>query len=211
MSTICPTILARNLPEYNSGLEKIQDFAERIQIDLADGDFAPTRTINLIEAHWPPHIRADFHLMLRDPLKEIETIIAQHPSLVILHAESQHVKEVIDELSAVRIRTGIAILPETSVESAQPLIELSEHVLIFGGHLGYYGGDADLAQLAKVKDIRAIRKDMEIGWDGGANDQTVRQLAEGGIDVINVGGYIQNAPEPEASYRHLLSLLPQPA
>lgn len=203
MATICPTILAKNLAEYNSALERVEDFAVRLQIDFADGEFAPTKTINLIEAHWPAHIHADFHLMHRDPLKEIETIIAQHPSLAIVHAESEHAKDVIDELNAVRIKTGVCILPETSVESAGALIELVEHVLIFGGHLGYYGGEADLKQLDKVKEIRALKPEIEIGWDGGANDQTVKQLAEGGIDVINVGGFIQNAPDPKAAYQTL--------
>src|SRR5687768_2949891 len=138
MTAICPTILAKNLPEYNSSLEKIEGFAERIHIDFADGDFASTKLTNVIEVHWPDFIKADFHLMLRDPLKEIETIISQHPSIAILHAESEHVKEVIDELNTVRIKTGIAILPETSVESVGPWIELVDHVLIFAGHLGYY-------------------------------------------------------------------------
>lgn len=203
MSIIVPTITTKNLSEYNSVLEKVEEFAKRIHIDFADGDFAPTKLANLIEAHWPTHIHADFHLMLRDPLKEIETIIAQHPHLVILHAESEHVAEVIDELNTVRIKTGLAILPETSVESAQSLIERSEHVLIFGGHLGYYGGEADLTQLDKVKDIRAISPDIEIGWDGGVSDKNVKQLSDGGIDVINVGSFIQSAADAQAAYATL--------
>lgn len=207
MSIICPTILARNLPEYTANLEKVEDFAERIQIDFADGDFAPVKTINLIEAHWPDFIRADFHLMLRDPMKEIETLISQHPNLAILHAESRHVKEVIDELNTVRIKTGIAILPETMVDSTSSLIELVDHVLIFAGHLGYYGGEADLAQLDKVKEIRAIKPEIEIGWDGGANDKTIKQLVDGGIDIINVGSYIQNSPEPESAYNTLQQII----
>ena len=207
MSIICPTILARNLSEYNVALEKIEDFAQRIQLDFTDGDFAPSRTINLIEAHWPAHVHADFHVMHRDPLKEIETLISQHPHLVIVHAESDHAKEVIDELNAVRIKTGIAILPETSVESVEPLLDLVSHVLIFGGHLGYYGGEADLTQLKKVEEIRDLKPDIEIGWDGGANDKTVELLADGGIDVINVGSYINSAPDPEVAYRKLLDIV----
>ncbi len=207
MSIICPTILAKNLSEYTLAIERIEEFAERIHIDFADGDFAPVKLVSPIEAHWPVHIHADFHLMLRDPLKEIETIISQHPHLVIVHAESQHVGEMIDELNAVRIKTGIALLPETSVESAAPLIERVEHVLIFGGHLGYYGGDADLTQLDKVKEIRAINESIEIGWDGGANDKNVALIRAGGVDVINVGSFIQNSPDPIATYR-LLTQLP---
>jgi ribulose-phosphate 3-epimerase len=207
MSVICPTILAKNLGEYTKAIERIEEFAERIHIDFADGDFAPAKLVNPIEAHWPVHVHADFHLMLRDPLKEIETIISQHPHIVILHAESENVGEMIDELNAVRIRTGVALLPETSVESAVPLIERVEHVLVFGGHLGYYGGEADLTQLDKVKEIRAIREDIEIGWDGGANDKNISLIHAGGVDVINVGSFIQNSPDPRDAYRTLTQLL----
>lgn len=206
MSIICPTILAKNLGEYTKAIERIEEFAGRIHIDFADGDFAPVKLVNPIEAHWPVHIHADFHLMLRDPLKEIETVISQHPHIVILHAESENVGEMIDELNAVRIKTGIAILPETSVESAAPLIERVEHVLIFGGHLGFYGGEADLTQLDKVKEIRAVREDIEVGWDGGANDKNISLIRAGGIDVINVGSFIQNSSDPINAYQTLLHL-----
>jgi ribulose-phosphate 3-epimerase len=207
MSIICPSVTTKSLGEYTKVIELIEEFAERIHVDFADGNFAPVKLVSPIEAHWPVHIHADFHLMLRDPLKEIETIISQHPYLVIIHAESQHVGEMIDELNAVRIKTGIALLPETSVESAAPLIERSEHVLIFGGHLGYYGGEADLTQLDKVKEIRAINEGIEIGWDGGANDKNVALIRAGGVDVINVGSFIQNSADPATAYR-LLTQLP---
>lgn len=204
-STICPTILAKNLGEYTAAIERIEEFAQRIHIDFADGDFAPVKLVSPIEAHWPVHIHADFHLMLRDPLKEIETVISQHPHLVIIHAESQHVSQMIDELNAVRIKTGIALLAETEPQSVADLIERVEHVLIFGGHLGYYGGEADLTQLDKVKSIREVREDIEIGWDGGANDKNVELIAAAGVDIINVGSYIQNATDPEQTFKLLTS------
>lgn len=203
MSVICPTVLARNLGEYTEAIERIEEFAERIHIDFADGDFAPIKLVNPIEAHWPVHLHADFHLMLRDPIKEIETVISQHPHLAIMHAEAKNVPEMIDELNAVRIKTGLALLPATDPLSVAQLIERVEHVLIFGGHLGYYGGEADLSLLEKVKSIRGVKVDVEIGWDGGVDDKNTGQIRDAGIDVINVGSFIQNAAEPIVAYRQL--------
>ncbi len=206
-SIICPTITEKSLPDYNKYLEILEEFATRVHIDFADGEFAPTKLLNVIEAHWPTHIHADFHLMMRDPLKEIETVISQHPGLVILHAESENVSDMIDELNSLRIKTGIALLPDTSVESAGPLIEKTEHILIFAGHLGYQGGEADLSQLEKIAEIRRIKPEIEIGWDGGVNEKNIERLADAGIDVINVGGYIRNATDPKSAHAKLEKLL----
>jgi pentose-5-phosphate-3-epimerase len=47
---------------------------------------------------------------------------------------------------------------------------------------------------------------LEIGWDGGINDRNISQLVFGGVDVLNVGGYIQNANNPERAYNSLFRI-----
>lgn len=204
MSVICPTITESTLQDFNKYLEVVATFAPRIHLDFADGEFAPTKLINVIEAHWPDDIHADFHIMYEKPLSEIETIIAKHPNLVIFHAESHEAARAIDEANSVRIPTGLALLPDTEVSSATQLIERVDHVLVFGGHLGYQGGKADLGNLAKIKEIREIKPEIEISWDGGANLENVAELQDAGVDVINVGGAIKNAPDPKEAYVKLL-------
>jgi ribulose-phosphate 3-epimerase len=61
--------------------------------------------------------------------------------------------------------------------------------------------------LAKVGKVKAINPNVEIGWDGGANVDNVRLLADGGIDVINVGGAIQRSEDPEEAYATLIAKL----
>ena len=56
-------------------------------------------------------------------------------------------------------------------------------------------------QYEKVPIIRELKQDIEIGWDGGANLSNVRALAHAGIDVINVGSAITNAPDHAAMYK----------
>ena len=48
---------------------------------------------------------------------------------------------------------------------------------------------------------------LEYGWDGGASFENVHKLASGGVDVINVGGAIQNAPDALETYKSLKSLM----
>ena len=121
--------------------------------------------------------------------------------------ESRDALEALEFLREQHIRTGVALLQDTAVEGVIDLIQRSDHVLIFSGSLGSFGGQVDLSLLAKVPQIRNIDPDIEIGWDGGINVDTARKLADGGIDVLNVGGAIQKAMHPENAYRDLLRRL----
>ena len=77
--------------------------------------------------------------------------------------------------------------------------------MVFCGNLGYYGGKASLMQLEKVRLIRNIHPDVEIGWDGGANLENAFSLAQGGVDVINCGGAISQAADAAQAYQQLVT------
>lgn len=208
MSIICPTVLADKPQEFEAQIERIRPFASRIQIDLMDGQFAPTRSINPIQVWWPDGIKADIHLMFQRPLQHIETLVSLKPHLVIIHAEAEgDLLGMIRHLQECGIQAGVGLLKETSVKQSGDLIVASDHVLLFSGELGKFGGMADMAVLDKVPDIRVLNPAIEIGWDGGANERNVTALAQGGIDVINVGGAIQKAAVPEDAYATLVSKL----
>jgi pentose-5-phosphate-3-epimerase len=75
--------------------------------------------------------------------------------------------------------------------------------MIFAGALGKNGGTADMLQIEKVKLIRAINPEVEIGWDGGVSVENVRTLAHSDINVLNVGSAIMKAPDPKAAWNEL--------
>jgi pentose-5-phosphate-3-epimerase len=89
-------------------------------------------------------------------------------------------------------------------EFAHQIMHSFDHVLVFSGNLGHHGGEADLGLLDKVRSIREHHPEVEIGWDGGINDQNAKQLIDAGVDVLNVGGFIQKADNPKAAYDKIL-------
>lgn len=208
MPTICPTILALESHEFRAQLEKIASFAERIQIDLSDGEFAPSRTINPIQVYWPDQLIVDIHLMFARPLEHIETLVSLNPHMVIIHAEAEgDLIGMMRHLKKFGIKVGVCLLKDTDVAQAQELIAEADHVLLFSGDLGHFGGQADLKIIDKITEIKDINSKVEIGWDGGANLDNVRSLADGGVDVINVGGAIQNAEDPANTYEKLVATI----
>lgn len=204
MPVICPAILASDKEQYHRQMEKVAGFAERIQIDLTDGDFAKNPTLKPEDAWWPVGIKADFHLMYRRPEKAINIVLEHKPNMIIVHAEADgHFVGFANRLHSLGIKIGVALLPSTPVNAISTAIGFIDHVLIFSGDLGNYGGRANLDLLRKANELKTAKPDIEIGWDGGINIQNVSQLASGGVDVFVVGGFLQDSPNPERDYRAL--------
>ncbi|MGA3150272.1 MAG: hypothetical protein ABSD10_01465 [Candidatus Saccharimonadales bacterium] len=205
MPTICPAILAGSEEEYRQQIAKIAHFAQRIQIDLTDGQFAPSRTVRPEQAWWPVGVKADFHLMYRHPMPAVQTIMEHRPNLIIVHAEAEGgFEDIANFCHRHEVGVGVALLQRTPAETILPALSSIDHVLIFSGNLGYQtGSHADLKLLNKLSILKQYKPDLEVGWDGGINDQNVAELINGGVDVLNVGGYIQRAEDPARAFAAL--------
>src|SRR5690606_23756397 len=108
------------------------------------------------------------------------------PNLIMFHAEAQEdIVPVLQHVKKFGIKAGVVLLRSTVPSTAAPAIKEADHVMIFTGELGKYGGTASLMQLEKVRLIRAIHPTVEVGWDGGVNLENIYSLAQGGIDVLN--------------------------
>jgi ribulose-phosphate 3-epimerase len=189
-------------------MERVASFAERIHIDLADGVFTPNRLIDLDHVWWPAGMIADLHLMYQAPKPYIAQIMALAPHLVIIHAEATgNFYDIAKPLQAAGIKVGVALLANTPVKKIADALPDIDHVLIFSGSLGSFGGHADTGLLPKVHEIVKDHKHIEIGWDGGINEQNAGRLAKAGIDILNVGGQIQRAENPAQAFRALQARL----
>lgn len=206
MSVIAPTVLAENAEDYKAQIERIHGFAERIHIDITDGEFAPTFTLSAAQIWWPQDWTADIHAMVARPSDHLETLISLKPNMIIFHAETQEdIVPILQHVKKFDIKAGIALLKSTVPSTVTAAIEAADHVMIFSGDLGKYGGTASLMQLEKVRLIKAIRADVEIGWDGGVNIENAFGLSQGGVDVLNVGSTISMAADPKSAYATLVS------
>jgi ribulose-phosphate 3-epimerase len=208
MAVICPTVTAFDPHEYRAQIERLVPFARRVHIDLMDGEFAPSKSPALAEVWWPDELIADIHLMYQRPMEQLNTLIKLKPNLVVIHAEAEaDFSDFAVKLHAAGIKVGLALLQDTSVEQAAAILPDFDHVLVFSGNLGYHGGEADLRLLDKVRELRERYPQIEISWDGGISDHNAKQLVDAGVNVLNVGGFIQKSPQPEKAYSKLEELL----
>ena len=178
MGMIVPTIMAETVEQFREATGKYQTFARRVHIDISDGEFAPTFLLNEAQLSWPEGWEVDIHAMVSRPSEHLGQLMKLKPSMVILHAEAQ--EDIVPHLAALK-QAGI-----------------------ISGDLGKFGGTASMMQLEKIRLIKKIKPDVEIGWDGGIKIENAYTITQGGVDVLNVGGEMSSATNPSDTYNQLV-------
>jgi ribulose-phosphate 3-epimerase len=205
MSIIAPCITVETEDQYRTVVEKYTAFAQRVQIDISDGEFAPVFLLGPEKVWWPAEWIVDIHAMVAHPMDYIDQLIGLKPHLIIFHVETDvNLLPLIEKIKKYGIKAGVALLKPTVPETVADVIRAADHVLVFSGDLGHYGGTASLMQLEKVRLIKAINPKVEIGWDGGINIDNAFTLTQGGVDVLNVGGALANADDPSKVYSSMI-------
>jgi ribulose-phosphate 3-epimerase len=206
MSVIAPTITVQTTDDYKASVERLHPFAQRVHVDVSDGEFAPNFLVGEADLWWPKEWVVDIHAMVARPIEHVAALIALKPNLITFHAEAGGLDllPIIAQIKQAGIKAGIALLKPTVPSTVSKLIEAADHIMVFSGELGQYGGTASLMQLEKVRLIKAINTSAEIGWDGGVNIENAYTLTQGGVDVLNTGSAISQAASPADAYAALV-------
>jgi len=205
MSVIAPTITVETAELYKAAIERLQPFAQRVHIDISDGEFAPTFLLGEAQLYWPKEWIVDLHAMVARPAEHLQALIALKPNLIIFHVETgANLVPILEEVRKNGIKAGIALQKATVPLTVAGAIKSADHVLVFSGDLGHYGGIASLMQLEKVRLIKAINPAVEIGWDGGVSIDNAYTLTQGGVEVLNAGSAIAEATDPATAYATLV-------
>jgi ribulose-phosphate 3-epimerase len=204
MAVVAPTITTETLDDFKASVDMLTPFAKRVHIDVSDGEFAPNFLLGEGQLYWPTEWEVDVHAMVKRPSEHLAQLIALKPALIIFHAEIEEDRAVlVGQIKAAGIKAGIALLRTTVPSTVADVIKLVDHVMIFSGDLGKQGGTASLMQLEKVRLIKAINPAVEIGWDGGVNSENAYTLAQGNVNVLNVGSAISKTQNPAEAYAAL--------
>lgn len=210
---IVPAILTDSVDELNTQLRIARQLTDRVQIDIIDGEYVDNTTIQPEDIQKPIDSKIDLHLMVNDVMGYITQCISLNPHTIIFQFDAlrlqRDILEAIDAIKSAGFRAGLAINPEVEVATIEKFIPKIDHVLIMGYPAGFAGQKFQRAVIDKVALVRAIRADIEVGIDGGVNHQTLKAVASGDFDVVNVNTYLFHNPEsdPLTVYSQLLEAL----
>ena len=178
---------------------------DRIHLDIMDGHFVPNLTFGLatVEAlRSATKLPFDAHLMILSPGLWATRYVDAGCESVAIHVEApdQH-RATLDAIRDSGGRAGLAIDPETPIESLASLRDELDFALVMTVKSGF-GGQSYRAEAAgRMAAIRTLIGErgghpLPLHVDGGINPTTAGDAAAAGADLLVVGSALFSAQGP---------------
>lgn len=206
---IAPSILSANFMDMERDIRMLEEAgADIIHVDVMDGHFVPNLTIGV---PFVKQLRAitdlpiDVHLMISNPLEQIDWYLDTKPDYVSVHIEAVPDEAALHALLAhIRERGAHPVLtlkPDMPIESLDPFIEEVDMILVMSVFPGFSGQSYIEGSEARVRWVAEQAKtrnpDLLIEVDGGISaDRTAGLVCAAGADVLVAGSGVFAADDP---------------
>ena len=189
-------------------------------VDVMDGSFCPQLTVGpgFVAAVAAAGVPVDAHLLVDEPRRLLPDIVAAGPAVVTVHAEAtRHPHRTMQELTALAaeqpapVLRGVAISPGTPVTAVEPLLELTDLVLVLAVDPGWPGQPPAASTQRRVAAVRALAAEagrpVMVGVDGGVTMANAAEIAGWGADVVVSGSAIYDGRDPAGNLDRMLARL----
>lgn len=202
MIKLSPSLLAADPMHLGDAVRlAVESGCDELHFDVMDAHFVPNLTFG-------PHILAgirkmtdlfvDAHLMLTDPLSQVDSFADAGADMIVVHAEANDWLKALERIRRRGLKAGVSIKPGTSVEVLRDHLHLLDRVLLMTVEPGY-GGQALMPDaLGKARELRALGFTGEIEADGGIKLANMREVADAGVEILVMGTAFFGAQNPAA-------------
>jgi len=175
---------------------------DRIHLDIMDGHFVPNLTFGLATVESlrsATKLPFDAHLMILSPGLWATRYVDAGCESVAIHVEApdQH-RVTLDAIRDSGGRAGLALDPETPIESLAPFRDQLDFALVMTVKSGFGGQSYRPEAAARMADIRAMVGERDghslpLHVDGGINATTAGGASAAGADLLVVGSALFSA------------------
>jgi ribulose-phosphate 3-epimerase len=165
---------------------------EMLHLDVMDLNFVPNLTlgfdmINKINSSIPK----DIHLMVKDVPLAVERLQTKPTDYITFHIESGVDIQKTIELVKQKAKVGLAISPDTPVESLYPYVNKIDLILIMSVYPGFAGQKFIEKSYERLKTLMMKLKeqgrDMIVGVDGGIGFEQITKFNAIGVNMFVLG------------------------
>ena len=149
--------------------------------------------------------------MLSNPNKHYESFIRAGADLITIHVEPEYpIEETINAIKDYGAFAGIAINPETNVNTIMPFLKMVDLVLVMTVNPGFGGQKLISSCLDKVRSVKEkkleLGLDFRIEVDGGINLENAKRCVDAGADTLVCGTSFYKSEDSISFHKQILGL-----
>jgi len=215
MIKIAPSLLSADFAQLKQEIIALQNAgADYLHLDVMDGTFVPNITIGnevIKSLRKVTNLVFDTHLMISQPQQHIKAFADAGSDIITIHAESCiHLDRTLALIKAMGKKAGISLVPSTSEQVLQYLLDKLDLILVMTVNPGFGGQQFLTSQLDKISKIKNMISNspykIELQVDGGINLQTAPLAIQAGADVLVAGSYIFSSADYAQNINNLKKL-----
>jgi len=186
MIEIVPAILVKTPKELEQRLKEVELYVKRVQIDIMDGKFVPNKTIQPEDMKlFKTILMKEVHLMVEDNEKYVEDFLNLYFDMIIVHLEScRDVEGIIRKVKDRGKKIALALNPPTPLSLINDYLDDLDMVLLMTVNPGFSGQGFMPEVLSKIKELRKMRKNLDIEVDGGIKKENAKSVAKSGANIL---------------------------
>jgi ribulose-phosphate 3-epimerase len=208
---VAASILSADFAYLGDQVKLVEPHADLIHIDAMDAHFVPPLTVGPVVVESVRRVTdlpLHCHLMVDQPERLMKDFAEAGADIVTCHLEAvENPASVIRQAEALGIRAGLAVNPQTPVDSLFPHLESLDRVLVMSVNPGWAGQaflDDALPKIeAARKEIDRLGLAVEIEVDGGIDETTGPRCIAAGATVLAAASSIFKAKDPAEATRRL--------
>ncbi|HEX9235517.1 MAG TPA: ribulose-phosphate 3-epimerase [Actinomycetota bacterium] len=212
---VAASILSADFAYLADQVKLVEPHVELIHIDAMDAHFVPPLSIGPVVVESVRHVTGlplHCHLMVERPESLLGDFAKAGADIVTCHMEAvEDPARVIEQAERLGMKAGLAVNPDTGVDSVFPYLDGLDRVLVMSVRPGWAGQPFLEEALPKIerarKEIDRRGLAVEIEVDGGINEGTGPRCLAAGATILAAASSIFKASDPGEAARRLAALV----
>jgi ribulose-phosphate 3-epimerase len=204
---IIPAIIAETQKELDELLSKVEGYSELVQLDIMDGIFVPSSSLDFDFDVSGRNISFEAHLMITDPIGWIRKNWGKVDTIIVHFETYDKPEDIISFVKNKGKKIGFAINPQTAVDNVKAYLDDIDQLLIMTVNPGFYGSKFLPGTINKIRDARKIKPNLDIEVDGGVVPETIKLINDAGANMFVSGSYILKSNGVKESIDKLKNLI----